>query len=299
MRCGMRASSNILAEKSARLADRLSACDICPRLCRVDRRQGPLGVCRTGIRARVASYGPHFGEESPLVGCNGSGTVFFSFCSLLCVFCQNYGISHLGEGEEVSARQLAAIFLSLERMGCHNLNLVTPTHVTPQVLEGLAVAAARGFSLPVVYNCGGYERIETLRELDGVVDIYMPDVKFVDPEAAARYCAAADYPDVVRAAVREMNRQVGPLRVDRRGIAVRGLIVRHLVMPGDASGTRRVVDFLADEIGEDVFLNLMDQYRPCGRAGDFPGIDRRTTAEEWREAREYAVSRGLRRLDGK
>ncbi|MGE5190234.1 MAG: radical SAM protein [Gemmatimonadota bacterium] len=293
----MRANSKILAERSARLAARLSACDICPRLCRVDRRRGPLGACRTGAKARVASYGPHFGEESPLVGFNGSGTVFFSYCSLSCVFCQNYGISHLGEGEDVPAEKLAAVFLSLAAMGCHNLNLVTPTHVTPQIVEALALAAARGFSLPVVYNCGGFERVETLRDLDGIVDIYMPDVKFLDPDAAARYCAAPDYPDAVRAAVREMSRQVGPLRVDRRGIAVRGLLVRHLVMPGGLSDSRRVIDFLADEIGEDVYLNLMDQYRPCGRAADFPEIDRRTTADEWREARDHALARGLRRLD--
>ncbi len=294
----MRADSKILAERSARLKERLSACDICPRLCRVDRRKGPLGVCRTGTMARVASYGPHFGEEAPLVGFGGSGTVFFSFCSLLCAFCQNYEISHLGEGEEVSPEKLAAVFLAIERLGCHNLNLVTPTHATPQIVEALALAAAHGISLPVVYNCGGYERVETLRELEGIVDIYMPDVKFLDAGPAARYCGAPDYPDVVRAAVREMQRQVGPLQVDRRGIAVRGLLVRHLVMPGDASGTRRVIDFLADELGDDVYLNLMDQYRPCGRAADFPGIDRRTAAHEWQEAREYALSRGLRRLDG-
>ncbi len=294
----MRAHSDILAARSARLVARLPACDICPRQCRVDRRKGPLGVCRTGTVARLASYGPHFGEEAPLVGFNGSGTVFFSFCSLSCLFCQNYEISHLGEGEEAPAERLAAVFLALERLGCHNLNLVTPTHVTPQIVEALGLAAARGFGLPVVYNCGGYERVETLRELEGIVDIYMPDVKFLDGDAAARYCAAPDYPEVVRAAVREMNRQVGPLQVDRRGIAVRGLLVRHLVMPDAASGTRRVIDFLADEIGEDCCLNLMDQYRPCGRAAEFPGIDRRTAAAEWREAREYALSRGLRRLDG-
>ena len=294
----MRANPEILAERSARLAARLPACDICPRLCRVDRRKGPLGVCRTAARARVASCGPHFGEESPLVGFNGSGTVFFSFCSLLCVFCQNYGISHLGEGEEVSAEELADVFLSLQETGCHNLNLVTPTHVTPQIVEALGVAAARGFSLPVVYNCGGYERVETLRDLEGIVDIYMPDVKFLDPDAAARYFAAPDYPDVVRAAVREMNRQVGPLEVDRRGIALRGLLVRHLVMPGAVPDSRRVIDFLADEIGEDVYVNLMDQYRPCGRAAGFPGIDRRTAADEWRAARDHALARGLRRLDG-
>lgn len=232
------------------------------------------------------------------MGFNGSGTVFFSFCSLLCVFCQNYGISHLGEGDEVPAERLSAVFLSLERLGCHNLNLVTPTHATPQIVEALRLAAARGFSLPVVYNCGGYERVETLRELEGIVDIYMPDVKFLDREAAERYCVAPDYPETVRAAVREMQRQVGLLRVDRRGIALRGLLVRHLVMPGALSDTRRVIDFLADEIGEDVYLNLMNQYRPCGRAAQFPGIDRRTAADEWREVREYALSRGLRRLDG-
>ncbi len=294
----MRANSDTLAATSARLVARLSACDICPRRCRVDRRKGPLGVCRTGTAARVASYGPHFGEEAPLVGFNGSGTVFFSFCSLSCLFCQNYEISHLGEGEEAPAERLAAVFLALERLGCHNLNLVTPTHVTPQIVEALGLAAARGFGLPVVYNCGGYERVSTLRELEGIVDIYMPDVKFLDADAAARYCAAPDYPEVVRAAVREMNRQVGPLQVDRRGIAVRGLLVRHLVMPDAASGARRVIDFLADDIGEDCCLNLMDQYRPCGRAAEFPGIDRRTAAAEWREAREYALSRGLRRLDG-
>lgn len=287
-----------IGERAARLAQRLSPCDICPRLCRVDRQGGELGVCRTGRMAAVASYGPHFGEEAPLVGFSGSGTVFFSGCSLRCVFCQNFEISHFGEGEEVDAEKLASVFLSVGRMGCHNLNLVTPTHVTPQILEALAIAAAAGLSVPVVYNCGGYESVEILRELDGVVDIYMPDIKFLDPAPAGRYCDAPDYPDAVRAAVREMVRQVGPLVLDRRGIAVRGLLVRHLVMPGDASTTRRVIDFLADEVGEDTYLNLMDQYRPCGRALEFPEIGRRTSAAEWIEARDYALYRGLSRLDG-
>jgi putative pyruvate formate lyase activating enzyme len=287
-----------ITEKALRLAERLRDCDICPRRCRVDRTKGELGICGIGARAIVASYGPHFGEEAPLVGRNGSGTVFFSGCSLRCVFCQNYGISHLLEGDEAAPDRLAAIFLGVQRTGCHNLNLVTPTHVTPQIVEALAVAAGKGFSLPVVYNCHGYEGMETLRELAGVVDIYMPDLKFLDPGPAGRYCAAPDYPDVAREALREMARQVGPLVIDRNGVAVRGLLVRHLVMPGVASSTRRVIDFLADEIGTDTYLNLMDQYRPCGRAAEFPEISRRISPGEWAQARAYASSRGLTRLDG-
>ncbi len=293
-----------IGERAGRLASRLGRCDICPRLCRVDRAGGETGFCRTGHRARVASYGPHFGEEAPLVGFRGSGTVFFSFCNLFCLFCQNWEISHGGEGEDVDPDRLAGIFLAVQRMGCHNLNLVTPTHVTPQIVEALFRAVRRGFALPVVYNCGGYERLETLRELEGIVDIYMPDVKFLSPEASARYCGAPDYPEVVRAALSEMARQVGPLRRNRAGIAERGLLVRHLVMPGgmDSAGrtstTREVIDFLAGEIGTDTYLNLMDQYRPCGRALEHPEIARRTYSREWEEAREYALRKGLTRLDG-
>src|SRR5512134_3119258 len=209
-----------LVETAQRLKSRLRSCDICPRICRVDRTKGGKGVCRTGLRAVVSSFGPHFGEESPLVGSNGSGTVFFSGCSLRCVFCQNYEISHLQDGEETDAARLAGIFLAVQRMGCHNLNLVTPTHVTPQIVSALAIAAGKGFVLPVVYNCGGYERLATLRELSGIVDIYMPDLKFLAAAPAARYCAAPDYPEVAREALREMKRQVGPLVIDRHGIAV-------------------------------------------------------------------------------
>ena len=288
----------MLAERVERLKARLTECDICPRLCRVNRKAGEVGFCRVGWHALVASFGPHFGEEAPLVGHHGSGTVFFSGCSLRCVFCQNYEISHLVEGREVPAERLAGIFLSVQRMGCHNLNLVTPTHVTPQILEALSLAAPSGLSIPVVYNCGGYESVDTLRELEGVVDIYMPDVKFLDAEPAGRYCEAPDYPEVVQAALREMARQVGPLVLDRHGIARRGLLVRHLVMPGEASTTRKVIDFLAHEIGTDTYVNLMDQYRPCGRALEFPEIGRRTQADEWRDARDYALEKGLYRLDG-
>jgi len=287
-----------LAERAERLNARLSECDICPRRCRVNRKAGERGVCRVGGNAAVASFGPHFGEEAPLVGNNGSGTVFFSGCNLRCVFCQNYEISHMGEGGEVSAERLAGIFLSIQRMGCHNLNLVTPTHVTSQIVEALSLASSGGLSIPVVYNCGGYESVDTLQELEGVVDIYMPDVKFLDAEPAGRYCDAPDYPEVVRAALTEMDRQVGPLSLDLHGIALRGVLVRHLVMPGEASTTRRVIDFLADEIGKDTYLNLMHQYRPCGRALEFPEIGRRTAAGEWREARDYALEKGMFRLDG-
>ena len=287
-----------LDETARRLKDRLRSCDICPRNCGVDRTKGGRGVCRTGLRAVVSSFGPHFGEESPLVGSNGSGTVFFSGCSLRCVFCQNYEISHLQDGEETDASRLAGIFLAVQRMGCHNLNLVTPTHVTPQIVEALGIAAAKGFSLPVVYNCGGYERVETLRELSGIVDIYMPDLKFLDSGRAARYCCAPDYPDVAREALREMSRQVGPLTLDRVGITVRGLLVRHLVMPGDASTTRQVIDFLADDIGTVTYLNLMDQYRPCGRAAEYPELARRTSKKEWEDARAHALRKGMTRLDG-
>jgi putative pyruvate formate lyase activating enzyme len=283
--------------RARKLSERLRACDICPRLCGVDRVKGERGVCGTGARAVVASYGPHFGEEAPLVGGAGSGTVFFSGCPLRCAFCQNHEISHRMEGEETDADVLAGIFLSIARMGCHNLNLVTPTHVTPQILEALGRAAARGFSLPVVYNCGGYERVETLRELEGIVDIYMPDLKFLTPASASLYCDAPDYPRIAREALREMARQVGPLVLDSRGIAVRGLLVRHLVMPGGSSTTGEVIDFLATEIGRDTYLNLMDQYRPCGRAADFPVISRRISRKEWEDARAYAIRRGMRRLD--
>jgi putative pyruvate formate lyase activating enzyme len=281
-----------------RLGERLRSCDICPRDCRVDRTKGERGVCRIGVRAIVASFGPHYGEEAPLVGHNGSGTVFFSGCPLRCVFCQNYEISHLLDGEEATRDRLASIFLAIQRMGCHNLNLVTPTHVTPQIVNALAIAAGNGFSLPVVYNCGGYERLDTLRELSGIVDIYMPDLKFLAAAPAARYCSAPDYPEIAKEALREMNRQVGPLALDRHGIAVRGLLVRHLVMPGNASATREAIDFLAEEIGPDTYLNLMDQYRPCGRAPEYPEIARRITAKEWDDAREYARRKGMIRLDG-
>jgi putative pyruvate formate lyase activating enzyme len=241
------------------------------------------------------SFGPHFGEEAPLVGRGGSGTVFFTHCNLRCVFCQNWEISHGGVGHEVEPEELASAMLELQFGGCHNVNLVSPTHVVPQILAALAPAVEAGFSLPLVYNSGGYDSPETLRLLDGVVDIYMPDMKYADDAVAARLSGVAGYPSVNRAAVREMYRQVGNLALDRRGIAMRGLIVRHLVLPNGLAGTPSIVRFLAGELSADVYLNLMDQYRPAFEARRDPAIARPLTRAEFARAIDDARRAGLHR----
>ncbi len=262
---------------------RLEACELCPRRCRARRLDDGRGAhCGTGRRAILHSFGPHHGEEAPLRGWRGSGTVFFAGCSLHCVYCQNCGISQARTGLEVDAEGLAAAMLDLQGRGCHNLNLVTPTHVVPQILAALRLAAGAGLRLPIVYNSGGYDAVDTLRLLDGVVDLYMPDLKYGDPASARRLSDAADYVEVNRAAVREMHRQVGDLVQDARGLA----------------GTRAVLAFLAREISPDTYLNLMDQYRPCHRAADHPPLDRRLQRGEYREALRWAAEAGLRRLDG-
>jgi putative pyruvate formate lyase activating enzyme len=283
----------------ARLAlDRLASCDLCARYCRVDRLAGTRGaVCRTGRRARVASYGPHHGEERPLSGRRGSGTIFFAWCSLRCVFCQNWEISQEGEGLEVGAEDLAAMMLELQAAGCHNVNLVTPSHVVAQVLEAVAIAAEAGLRIPLVYNTGGYDSPEALALLDGVVDVYMPDLKYGSSEVARRYSHVPDYVEVNHRAVREMHRQVGDLVLDERGVAVRGLLVRHLVLPGDLAGTEEVLAFVASELSPDTYLNLMAQYRPCHRAEEHQPLDRRPTTAELLRAREVAARLGLHRLD--
>jgi putative pyruvate formate lyase activating enzyme len=278
----------------------LGCCRICPRQCQVNRLAGEVGFCQVGRRARVASYGPHFGEEGPLVGGGGSGTIFFAGCNLSCVFCQNAGISQqLGEAPPVEPVQLAAIMLELQAAGVENINLVTPSHVVPQILAALIPAVAGGLRLPLVYNSGGYDSVATLRWLDGVVDIYLPDCKFSTATSAERYCAAADYPDRARAAVREMHRQVGDLVVDRgrQNLARRGLLVRHLVMPEAVAGTEEWLRFLAREISPNTYLNLMDQYRPCHRVAEFPELNRPLRAEEFARAKAAAGRAGLRRLD--
>lgn len=277
----------------------LERCDLCARYCRVNRLQGtPGAVCRTGERAWVASYGPHHGEERPISGFGGSGTIFFTWCNLRCVFCQNWEISQKGEGREVGPEALAGMMLELQAMGCHNINLVSPSHVVAQILAAVALAARQGLRLPLVYNTGGYDSPEALALLDGVVDIYMPDMKWGDSQAARRYSHVRDYWAVNQAAVREMHRQVGDLVLDDRGIAVRGLLVRHLVLPGDLANTRRVLEFIARELSPRTYVNLMDQYYPCYRAAEYPPLDRRLSAAEFRAAVETARELGLTRLDG-
>lgn len=273
---------------------RLRCCDICPRRCAVNRLRGERGACRGGREPVVSSFAPHFGEEAPLVGYNGSGTIFFAYCTLNCIFCQNFEISHLGMGEAVSVKELARLMLTLQKLGCHNINLVSPTHFVPQILAALAIAMGSGLNLPIVYNTSGYENLQTLKLLDGVVDIYMPDFKYTNPEAAEKYSGARDYPEVVKEALVEMQRQVGDLTLDERGIATRGLLVRHLVLPEEVANTEEVVGFLAREVSPHCFVNIMAQYRPAHRAREFPPLDRRITPAEYRSAVKAAVKKGLR-----
>jgi len=285
-----------LAERARELAARLEDCDLCPRLCRVDRTADELGTCGIGRQAVVASLGPHFGEERPLVGSRGSGTVFFSGCNLGCVFCQNDDISHRVRGRRVGPETLAAVFLEVQEMGCHNLNLVTPTHVAPPIVEALAVAARLGLRLPIVWNCGGYESLEVLEVLDGVVDVYMPDFKVWDPEVATRLFDAADYPETAREAIAEMHRQVGDLEIDASGVARRGVLLRHLALPNGLAGTPEVARFMAS-LSRQTYFNLMDQYRPCHDAFMTPGLERPLSFDEWREALAQTRAAGLERLD--
>jgi putative pyruvate formate lyase activating enzyme len=290
--------SGELEDRAARALEMLRECRLCPHRCRANRLEGKTGLCRTGSSAIVSSYGPHFGEERPLVGTHGSGTIFFSYCNLRCVFCQNYTISQQGEGEPVDAKVLAGMMLSLEKRGCHNINLVTPTHVVPQILSALVIAAENGLSIPLVYNCGGYESVDTLKLLDGVIDIYMPDMKYSDEPHGRAFSGAKNYPEVNRKAVKEMHRQVGDLQLDGRGVATKGLLVRHLVMPNNIAGTKGVADFLASDISKDTYLNVMDQYRPAHRAHEILRIARPLRRDEYLDAVNIATEYGLERLDG-
>jgi len=286
-----------LKDRIDKATELLRNCRLCPRECGVNRLSGETGFCQTGRRAKVASYNAHFGEESPLVGRSGSGTIFFSSCNLLCSFCQNYDISHLAEGVEVEPQQLAKMMTHLAGSGCHNINFVTPTHVVPQILEGLYLAVEHGLDVPLVYNTGGYDSVETLKILDGIFDIYMPDFKFWDQKWAEKFCNAPDYREKAADAIREMHRQVGDLEMNEGGIAIKGLLVRHLVMPNNAANTEEVMKFLADEISVNTYVNVMDQYRPCYRAKDDSIINRRITAEEFEAAIDSAGKAGLKRLD--
>ena len=283
-------------EKESQSKRLSSPCVLCGRRCGVARTEGCVGVCNTGNRAIVSSFGPHFGEEPPLSGKKGSGTIFFAWCNLKCCFCQNYEIAHFGRGTEVSDKELSQLMLSVQAMGCHNVNLVTPTHVVPNIVSALRLAARQGFRIPIVYNTGGYDSLETIRVLDGIVDIYMPDMKYGDSGPAEDFSNAPDYPRVNFAAVREMHRQVGELVTTIDGIAVRGLLVRHLVLPEGLAGTERVVEFVSQDISKDTYMNIMAQYRPYYRAVGHPSIGRRITMTEYQEALDIARAAGLRRV---
>lgn len=288
-----------IERRAAEAVATLASCQVCPRNCRVDRLHGKVAVCRSARYALVGSHFPHFGEEDCLRGWNGSGTIFFSWCNLRCVFCQNADISQKGEGLEVTPERLAGMMLELQARGCHNINFVTPEHVVPQILEALPWAIRGGLRLPIVYNTSAYDSLESLRWMDGIVDIYMPDFKVWDGAVAKRYLKAPDYPDAARAAIREMHRQVGPLQMDEHGLARRGLLVRHLVMPGMPEETHQIMRWLAEELGPDTYVNVMAQYYPAGAvsAEKYPEINRKLSRSEYDEAVRLAREAGLRRLD--
>ncbi|MCB2182267.1 MAG: radical SAM protein [Desulfobulbaceae bacterium] len=288
--------SGELQNRIDQLLAKLEECSLCPRNCMLNRIAGEKGFCKTGRKAMVASYNAHFGEETPLVGASGSGTIFFSHCNLGCVFCQNYTISHDGEGVEVDSGQLAAIMISLQKQGCHNINLVTPSHVVPQIVEALPIAIEKGLILPLVYNSGGYDRLETLQLLDGIVDIYMPDFKFWEKSSAKTLANATDYPENAKKAITEMHRQVGDLHINSQGIAERGVLVRHLVMPGLIEESKEIFHFLAS-LSTDMYVNVMEQYHPLYKARNYPPIDTPLSRAEYETAVKEAKNAGLKRLE--
>jgi putative pyruvate formate lyase activating enzyme len=276
-----------------KLWDCMNPCMLCPRKCKVNRHKGEIGFCGIADSPVVSSVGPHFGEESVLVGHGGSGTIFFAGCNLGCFFCQNFDISHHRSGRQMTIEQLAQSMLELQSYGCSNINFVTPTHVIPAIAAALELARKSGLTLPTVYNTGGYDSVETLKMLDGFMDIYMPDMKYSDSAVAQELSGAADYPQVNREAVKEMHRQVGDLKIEK-GLAARGLLVRHLVLPENLAGSFEIIDFLAEQISPKTAINVMDQYRPCYQAYLHPRINRRPTLEEIESVRQYAIEKKLR-----
>jgi len=270
------------------LKEILKECRLCPRECGVNRVKGEVGVCQAGLELKVSSAFPHFGEEPPLVGYHGSGTIFLAHCNLRCIFCQNYDISHLGNGEPMTSSDMARVMVRLQEMGCHNINFVTPTHYTPQIVASLPEAIEMGLRLPIVYNCSGYESIEVIRLLEGVVDIYMPDAKYLDSNPSRKFSNAPDYPEIIKEVLKEMHRQVGDLTVNSEGFAERGLLIRHLVMPNGMASSETVLRFIAEEISVQSYVNIMDQYRPEYRACECPEINRRITQKEYLEATQWA-----------
>lgn len=286
--------------KSGRLKDsieiltkRMNHCDLCPRNCKINRLKGEKGICNTGKYAKLASYGPHFGEEAPLAGKFGSGTIFFSNCNLLCNFCQNFDISHEGRGVEVNDEQLSDIMISLQDTGCHNINFVTPSHVILQILKALIIAIEKGLNIPLIYNTSAYDNIETIKLLDGIIDIYMPDLKFWNSKVAELTCNATDYVENAKSSILEMYRQTGKLLINEKGIAVKGLLIRHLVMPHNFSGTEQVLDFISDKISPETYVNIMPQYRPEGKAFMIKKISKSLDYSDYVKAKKYADNIGL------
>ena len=281
-----------LQDRIAKLTEILHSCILCPRQCRANRLKGERGICQAGKELVISSALPHFGEEAPLVGHHGSGTIFFSHCNLQCVFCQNYEISHHEEGSKAATQDLARMMINLQHQGCHNINFVTPTHFAPQIIAALPQAIDAGLEVPLVYNCGGYESLEVIKLLAGIVDIYMPDAKFADSEQAEQYCDAPDYPEVIKSVLKEMHRQVGVLQVNKNGIAERGLLIRHLVMPHGLAGTEKTMQFIAKELSKDSYVNIMSQYHPQYRSHEYPELSRRITDDEYGEALRIARKYG-------
>jgi putative pyruvate formate lyase activating enzyme len=285
-----------LQKRISALTDMLKECRLCPRHCKVNRLQGEIGFCRAGDKLMLSSAFAHFGEEAPLVGHMGSGTIFFTHCNLRCVFCQNHDISHRGQGETVTSPQMALYMVALQQRGCHNINFVTPTHYVPQIVAALPYAVERGLRILLVYNCGGYESLEVIKLLDGIIDIYMPDVKWADSGVAEKYAQAPDYPAVIRHVLKEMHRQVGDLQTSKEGVAERGLLIRHLVMPDGLAGTRELMHYIATEISPHSYVNIMSQYHPEYKARDFPELNRRISNAEYTEAFDCARDEGLYRI---
>ena len=284
-----------LRKRREELDKLLQDCHLCPRLCRANRWEDEKGFCGAGRRAVVSSYNLHFGEEPPISGYRGSGTIFFTHCNLRCCFCQNYPISQLGNGQEVEAGEVARMMVRLQKLGAHNINFVTPTHFVPQIVEALELAIKDGLKIPLVYNSGGYDSLETLQLLDGIVDIYMPDAKYSDPESGRKYSRAADYFEVNKKALLEMHRQVGDLKMDKEGIAKRGMLVRHLVLPEDIAGSRKVLEFIARSISQDTYMSIMAQYHPAHLAFEFPELSRRISKKEYDAVLKIADELGLER----